>query len=578
MDPAFDGYRLDGRLDVPGSPTAARRSSAPDRLRWVSPLDPPPAPAPREPAQLWRGTRLSDGLRVAIKVVPLAAAAALRREAALLSAVEHPHVLALLDVVAGKEHVGLVTAWAAGGSLAALLARRGRLTWQESLTVMIPLADALAAADERGMVHGDLSCGNVLFDLAGRPLLADLGAARAAAELSAPVAVTPTDVAPEVARGATPDHRSDLFSLGSIALQCLSGRAAWPAHTVADVLAQSTAGQWPDPDDVIAPEELLAVVRRLLDPEPGRRGLAASAAVDLRAVGDAAPVDLDARGADGSPRLPATQVRPDVAALRRAALAGSRRRAGRHAAGRPRSREGSCGAEATRSHPSSAGADRRGVGPHGFRLRTAAVAVVVIGLLGFTAVRVGLWWAGWGRTDPVSAPAVPPGATGPISTAASPAGVPPAGAPGAGAPAAGVPPTVGPGPVDWTAEVARLDAARARALVERDPGLLDLVYTRGSPARTGDAATIGRLVAAGYRLADARHTIGGVTLLSPRASPGAGEVATVSLRVLESLPPAEIVDPLGRPLGHTVGTPVAAVVLTLARTPDGLRIDAISPG
>ena len=400
--------------------------------RWRGASDDPP-----DRPRVWRATRLADDRTVAIKVFPAGRAGLARREAALLSAVDHPHLLALLEVVGTAEHVGLVTPFAAGGSLAALLVRRGRLTWPETLTVLIPLADALAAADERELVHGDLSAGNVLFDAAGRPLLADLGAARAAAEWSQPVAVTPTDVAPEVARGSPPDHRSDLFSLGSIALHCLSGRPAWPAETVTDALIQSTLGQWPDPEFVIAPDDLLAVVRRLLDPEPGRRGSAAALAVDLRRVGEPAPVDLSERTADGRPRLPATQIRPDAPALR-AASATRRRRAGwrrwrrrarssrrlgrrsrsegrrsrkrRASVARRRAPVGTPRAAGPGRRTAGRGTDSRRSGPPRRpvpRIRNAVIGVLAVLALGAGAVRVGLWWAGSGQVDPPTVASIP---------------------------------------------------------------------------------------------------------------------------------------------------------------------------
>ncbi|HET8591038.1 MAG TPA: protein kinase, partial [Nakamurella sp.] len=104
-----------------------------------------------------RAIRASDGLPVAVKLFPADQAARAAREAAITATLDHPHVIAVLDVVDGPDGVGLVTPLAAGGSLADLLRARLRLRWPEVLTVLIPLADALAAAHERGIVHGDLS-------------------------------------------------------------------------------------------------------------------------------------------------------------------------------------------------------------------------------------------------------------------------------------------------------------------------------------------------------------------------------------------------------------------------------------
>ena len=177
------------------------------------------------------GRRLSDGARVAMKVVPIDAAGGLRREAALAAAIDHPHLPAVLDVVTEGEWAVLVTELAVGGSLADLLARRDLLTPEETLTVLIPLAAVLAVAHERQVVHGDVTPANVLFDGAARPLLADLGAARTDAEGGDRVWITPAAAAPEVARGGPPTPAADLFGLGSVALSCLTGRPAWAAET-----------------------------------------------------------------------------------------------------------------------------------------------------------------------------------------------------------------------------------------------------------------------------------------------------------------------------------------------------------
>lgn len=242
-------------------------------------------------ATVYRGVELGTDRVVALKVLPADRLEQLEREAALAALVDHPHLPEVFGLVADDEHAALVTEFAAGGTLAALLKRRGRLTEPETLTVLLPLAAVLATAHERGVVHGDLSAGNVLFDLAGRPLLADLGAARAAAELVRPVMATPCDAAPELARGQEPDAACDMFSLGSLALACLTGRHAWPAESLRDVVIQATLGQWPDPGGAASPE-LVAVVRALLDPLPAARPGGAEVVMDLRACGRPRPVEL----------------------------------------------------------------------------------------------------------------------------------------------------------------------------------------------------------------------------------------------------------------------------------------------
>src|SRR6185312_7555295 len=238
-------------------------------------------------ARVFRG-HADDGRVVAMKVLDGPVDRALRRarrEAALAAEVNHPHVLEVLDIVGGENTVVVVTPFADGGTLADLLARRGFLSVGEALTVLLPVAAAVATAHERGVVHGDLSPANILFETSGRPVLADLGAARAAGELGEPVSATPGYVAPEVARGAPLTAAADLFSLGAVALHCLTGRAAWNADDLRDVVIQSTIGQWPDPGQDPLPATLVTVLRGLLEAEPMRRPGAAGVVVDLRRSG-----------------------------------------------------------------------------------------------------------------------------------------------------------------------------------------------------------------------------------------------------------------------------------------------------
>jgi hypothetical protein len=135
--------------------------------------------------EVWRARERDTGDLVALKRLRVGGVAAddeahrqLRRAAALLATVRHDHIVRVRATVPTADGVVLVLDYAPGGSLAALLATRGALTAGEVVTVAAPLAAALAEAHGRGFVHGDITAGNVLFDDAGKPLLADLGVAR----------------------------------------------------------------------------------------------------------------------------------------------------------------------------------------------------------------------------------------------------------------------------------------------------------------------------------------------------------------------------------------------------------------
>lgn len=385
---------------------------------------------------VWRATA-PDGSLVALKVFGgpyQQALEAAKREAALAAQVNHPHLARIRDLVCDTDQIALAIDLASGGSLAGLLASRGRLTPPEVLTALIPIAAALATAHERGVVHGDLSPANIVFDAAGRPLLTDLGAARVAVECGLAVAATPGYVAPEVARGATPDPAADVFALGAVALHCLSGRPAWNADDLRDVVIQATVGQWPDPADEDGPAGLVAVIRSALCDTPKSRPGAAALMVDLSRSGTPEPIRLTDPSADPSAgqstelsagllvdvngsssvasvgsvaqqrirRIP-TKVRADAVRPEPEQSAAERwwqRAGGRHAqAGR-----------ATGHRPAD-GRDRRSL------LRWGVIGAVMV-VVGVLAVQAGLIWAG---TDSRQGTAPPPsgsaGTTGLLPTA-----------------------------------------------------------------------------------------------------------------------------------------------------------------
>ena len=83
-----------------------------------------------------------------------------------------------------------------------------------------------------------------------------------------------------------------MFSLGSVALFCLTGRSAWPADDTADVLVQSVGGVWPDVPDEAAPPRLVSLIRRMLAADPAARPEATAVLAELQRSGVALPVDL----------------------------------------------------------------------------------------------------------------------------------------------------------------------------------------------------------------------------------------------------------------------------------------------
>lgn len=511
----FAGYRLLAPL------REAEHGSNPTNV------DDAPKPA------LWRAVRVHDDAPVVIKVFARGHADLAERESGIAEAIGHPHVLRPVDLIVAEQSIGLVLPWCAGGSLADLLVARHRVEWPEALTVLIPLADALAAAHERGFLHGDVSCANVMFDEVGRPLLADFGAARAAVESGTPVWVTPTDVAPEIVRGAVPSAAADLFSLGSVALACLTGRSAWLADDLKDVMIQSAAGQWPSIEDTMAPAPLCTVVRRLLDAHPSDRGSAAELAVELRHIGKPEPVHLVERAAGSTPGVvrAATMVRPD--ALRPPAARGvtrdSRRGARVRALSMPRGVEEE-NLESLRDR------DRNPDKP--LRRRVP-------------------WW-GW-------AAAVICGCLMLTWIIARPPG---------GAAVSAEPDIVAAGTTqadtDWLDIVLELDEARSQALIRRDPDTLAAVYTPGSPGRETDAERIDALRTAGLHVTEAGHSLTGVEFVRNGAD------GAVTIAVTGWQRPYAVLSVNDEVLGRAPAAEATTVLMELAPTPAGYRIRAIA--
>lgn len=199
--------------------------------------------------------------------------ARIRREATVLTELDHPHVVRVLEVIHDGDGVALAMQYAPGGSLDDLLAERRRLTPGQVVAVAAPIADALASAHRRGVLHGDVKPANVLFTSDGEPLLTDFGVARTLGHVTSDqISGTAEYLAPELLDGAQPDPRADIYSLAVVCYQALAGQ---PPYTGPVPLAVARAADVGDhvrletmPD---VPEALARVVEQAMDRRPERR-------------------------------------------------------------------------------------------------------------------------------------------------------------------------------------------------------------------------------------------------------------------------------------------------------------------
>jgi len=268
---------------------------------------------------VYRAWQVNVGRPVALKVLPpLSGERALwrlRREARLLSRLAHPGIVRVFDAGLHGSTPFCVMELVEGETLGAWLARRRQRAGAtatamqpapadrlacgdtEALLLLASVAEALSCAHAAGIVHRDVKPGNVLVSQDGRVLLGDFGLAFDAAttDLTATgeLVGTPYYMSPEQVRGERVDHRTDVYSLGVVLYEALSGSRPFEAPTTAAVLSRIDR-QTPDalhrlrPD---LPRDLHAIVGRAMAPVPADRYETAGAlAADLRAAARGEPV------------------------------------------------------------------------------------------------------------------------------------------------------------------------------------------------------------------------------------------------------------------------------------------------
>jgi eukaryotic-like serine/threonine-protein kinase len=220
---------------------------------------------------------------VAVKLLrPEAAADAdladrFRREALAATVLRHPNIVACLDTGTDDGQPYLVMDLVDGEDLAARLKRSGRLAPAHATRIGLDVARALGVAHLRGIVHRDVKPGNILLASDGRAMVTDFGIARLAADAEAARPGTTLGsvhyFSPEQAKGATTSPASDVYGLGLVLFEALTGTRAFSGDTT-DAIALARIGAAAPSPRAIRPEvpaEIDAIVRRALAPEPADR-------------------------------------------------------------------------------------------------------------------------------------------------------------------------------------------------------------------------------------------------------------------------------------------------------------------
>jgi len=246
--------------------------------------------------EVYRATQVGLKRPVAVKriadhlVAEPGAIARFAREAQCLARVRSPHVIGVHDFVqvrddTGSEHCLLVMELVEGGCPLSRLVG-APLDWRLATSVVMQVADGLAAAGAAGLVHRDVKPDNIMLDRTGTARLVDFGLARAVDSTALTIAGglmgTPAFMAPEACRGEPADQRSDLYALGCTWFLLLAGRTPFTGDNLMAMLRQHV--DVPPPDLAVLMPGLPAVVctqvARCLAKDPAQRPADARALVD----------------------------------------------------------------------------------------------------------------------------------------------------------------------------------------------------------------------------------------------------------------------------------------------------------
>ena len=273
--------------------------------------------------QVWRGTDVLLGRPVAVKVLRSEYTgdptfrARFRAEAQHAAGLSHPNIAAVFDYGeteatdgSGETLAYLVMELVEGEPLSAVLQREGRLSAAVALSLLEQTASALAEAHRVGLVHRDVKPGNILVRDDGSVKITDFGIAWSAGSVpltrTGQVIGTPQYLAPEVAEGHHATPASDVYALGLVGYECLTGHPAFDGdNAVTIALKQVRDDPEPLPDDL--PGDVRKLIRRALAKDPAARmpdGAAFVAAVEDVRAGRPLPEPPPTRTMAAVPGLP----------------------------------------------------------------------------------------------------------------------------------------------------------------------------------------------------------------------------------------------------------------------------------
>ncbi len=209
------------------------------------------------------------------------------QEARTLARLEHPHILPVHDYGEQEGITYLVMRYVEAGTLKDLIVREGPLDVKEAARIVGQVAGALGYAHTQGVVHRDIKPSNVLVDQQGNTFLMDFGIAKLVAETahytaSGAIIGTPAYMSPEQGMGQPADSRCDIYSLGVVLYEMVTGRVPFEAETPLAVLLKHVNDPLPPPRQIRPelPEAAERVILKAMAKSPGDRYQTAQELID----------------------------------------------------------------------------------------------------------------------------------------------------------------------------------------------------------------------------------------------------------------------------------------------------------
>ncbi len=232
--------------------------------------------------EVYRAVHTRIGQVVAIKVISRDRADAetlerFSREAIIQAKLSHPNIAAFHGFTESNGSPCIVMEYVDGGTLSDLIRFRGPLSPRHAISFAIKIAEALKYIHSQGIIHRDIKSSNIKVDSEGRIKLLDFGIATSTAipgmTMTGNVVGSLQSLAPELLAGRRADARSDIWALGVLLYEMVTGRTPFEAPNVTQICRAIESGNFPPPVDLnpaVTPE-VTAIIRKCLRKKPGDR-------------------------------------------------------------------------------------------------------------------------------------------------------------------------------------------------------------------------------------------------------------------------------------------------------------------